>query len=429
MLYDPREGVYSPRTAFIQVADIYPATLEKQNNLALTILAAVCLTYFVESFLRSAASALTPVLIVELGITRGAMGLIITGYFLIYGIMQFPAGVLADVLGPRKSILWFTALTCIGCTLFWLSHSYGLLFAAQVIMGIGTSVFYINAVTVIVRWFPPEKKATTIGILSAAMGIGGFTSYMGFPLATTIWGSWRNLYLVMLIVLVANWGINIVVLKDGPKPVAPMKRNAWDIVASFKETLADKRFRPMLITYTLLAFNYVIMSWGTQFLIEAKKLIYVEAGMVSSLGTISSFVGCLVMGVISDRLRKRKTPLIAFFGLYLLALIGIVVMPMGYSIAVYAALWGIMGFCNSVWILYFSMVGEVLPARKASIGFGLLNGMSIIFSSAMTPLYGSLVDMTGSFFIPGLISISIAGVTFVVLTLTTNETYGNVVKD
>ena len=118
--------------------------LEKQRRLALMILAAVCLTYFVENFLRSAASALTPVLIVELGISRGSMGLLITGYFLIYGIMQLPAGVLADVLGPRKSILWFTGFTCIGCALFYLSYRYELLLVAQIIMGIGTSVFYIT---------------------------------------------------------------------------------------------------------------------------------------------------------------------------------------------------------------------------------------------------------------------------------------------
>jgi MFS family permease len=387
------------------------------------------LTYFVENFLRSAASALTPVLIVELGITRGAMGMLITGYFLIYGIMQFPAGVLADVLGPRKSILWFTGLTCIGCALFWLSYSYELLFAAQVIMGIGTSVFYINAVTVIIRWFQPERKATAIGVLGAAMGIGSFASYMGFPLATSIWGSWRYLYLAILVVLVANWGINILVLKDGPKPIAPIKRETRDILESFKETLADRRFSPMLITYMLLSFNYVIFSWGTQFLMEAKGLTYIEAGMVSSLGTVAGFIGCLAMGVISDRLRKRKTPLIAFFGLYLLALIGIVFMPMGYSFAVYAVLWCLMGIGNSVWVLYFIMVGDVLPARKASIGLGLLNGFSLIFSSAMTPPYGSLVDVTGSFFIPGLLSIGIAGVTFVVILLSSKETYGNVIKD
>jgi MFS family permease len=235
--------------------------------------------------------------------------------------------------------------------------------------------------------------------------------------------------MVMLVVLVANWAINIFVLKDGPKPVAPVRREVGEIVASFKETLVDKRFSPMLIAYTLLAFNYVLFSWGNQFLIESKGLTYVEAGLVTSLGTVAGFVGCLAMGVVSDRLRKRKTPIIAFFGLFLLALVGIVLMPAGYSVAIYAGLWALMGFGNSIWVLYFSMVGEILPLRKASIGLGLINGLSIIFSSVMTPLYGSLVDQTGSFFIPTLLSIGIAAVTFVVLLVYTKETYGSVIRD
>jgi cyanate permease len=69
------------------------------------------------------------------------------------------------------------------------------------------------------------------------------------------------------------------------------------------------------------------------------------------------------------------------------------------------------------------------PARRASSGLGLLNGLSIIFSSAMTPIYRSLVDQTGSFFIPSLISIGIAAVTFFVLLIYTKETYGSVIKD
>lgn len=401
----------------------------KQERLALIILAAICLTYFVESFLRSAASALSPVLINELGISRGAMGLLITGYFLIYGIMQLPAGVLADILGPRRSILWFTALTCIGSLLFWLSYRYELLLAAQVIIGVGTSVFYVNAVTLVIRWFPPEKKATAIGVLSASMGIGGFASYMGFPLSISLWGSWRELYLGMLVVLLVNWVLNILVLRDSPQLIAFVKREKRDIIGSFRNTLADKRFQPMLFTYIFLAFNYVLYSWGNQYFVEAKKLIYVEAGMVTSLGTIASFLGCLMMGVISDRLRKRKAPLIFFYGVYLISLITLVLTPAGLPVVIYAGLWALMGIGTSSWVLFFSMVGEVLPARKMNIGLGLLNGLSITFSSSMTPIYGSIVDQTGSFFIPNLISIGFAALTFTVLLLGTRETYGNIVRD
>jgi MFS family permease len=357
------------------------------------------------------------------------MGLLITGYFLIYGVMQLPAGVLADILGPRKSILWFTALTCIGSLLFWLSYRYELLLAAQVIIGVGTSVFYVNAVTLVTRWFPPEKKATAIGVLSASMGIGGFASYMGFPISISLWGSWRLLYLGMLVVLLANWVINILILRDSPQPVAFVKREKRGIIGSFKDTLADKHFQPMLFTYTFLAFNYVLYSWGSQFFVEAKKLIYVEAGVVTSLGTIASFLGALFIGMISDRLRKKKAPLIFFYGIYLISLITLILTPAGLPIIIYAGLWALMGIGTSSGFLFFSMVGEVLPARKMNIGLGLLNGLSIIFSSSMTPIYGSIVDQTGSFFIPNLISIGFAALTFTVLLLGTRETYGNIVKD
>jgi len=392
-------------------------------------LAAICLTYFVENFLRTVASALSPVLIPELGISRSAMGLLITGYFLIYGVMQLPAGVLANILGPRKSIIWFTALTCIGSILFWLSYRYELLFVAQVIIGIGTSVFYVNAVNLIIRCFPSGKRATAIGVLSASMGIGGFACYMGFPLSIAYWGSWQELYLVMLAVLLVNWVINIFVLRDSPQPETLVKMERKDIIGSFRDTLADKRFQPMLFTYILLAFNYVLFSWGSQFFIEAKNLTYIEAGVVTSLGTIAGFLGCLIMGTISDRLRKRKTPLIIFFGIYLISLILLVLTPLGLPVMIYAGLWALMGIGNSTWVLFFSMVGEVLPTRKANIGLGLLNGFSIIFSSSLTPFYGGLVDQTGSFFIPNLISIGFAVLTFAILLLGTKETYGNIVRD
>ncbi len=387
------------------------------------------MTYFVENFLRSAASALTPVLIQELGISRGAMGLLITGYFLIYGIMQFPSGVLADVLGPRKSIVWFTALTCIGGLLFWLSYRYELLLAAQFIMGIGTSVFYINAVTLIGRWYPSDRKATAISVLSASSGIGAFASFMGFPLATSILGSWRPLYFFMLILLVVNWVMNFLLLKDSPsnQPLVQVKRR--NIIGSFKETISDKRFHPLLFGYVMLGFNWTLFSWGFQFLMESKGLTYIEAGMVTSLGTIAGFLGCLAAGVISDKLKQRKLPVLLFIGSNLVFLALMTFIPAGYPAIVYTVIWGIMSICGSIWVLFISMVSEVLPPGKASIGLGVMNGLSTIISSLITPLYGSFVDVTGSYLLPNIVILGLGTFTLIVLFRYTKETYGVKIKD
>jgi MFS family permease len=405
--------------------------LDKDRQLALTILGTISVTYLVENFLRSAASALTPVLILELGISRGAMGLLITGYYLIYGIMQFPSGVLADVLGPRRSIIGFTAITCIGSILFWMSYRYELLFAAQFTMGVGTSVFYINAVTLIGRWFPPERKATAIGILSASMGVGAFASFMGLPLAATLWGNWRSLYIAIIGILVINWVMNFFILKDGPNIIksnpAPVERR--NILRTFKETLSDHRFHPPLLGYIMMGFIFALYSWINQFLIEEKGLTYIEAGAVSSLGTVAGFIGCLLIGVISDRLRRRKLPLLIFNGVNLLLLCIIILVPAKLPVAVYASIWFGMGICGSMWILFFSMVSEILPSEKAGIGLGLLNGFGNIFSSLITPIYGSLVDVTGNYYMPNIISLVICVVTLVALTFYMKETYGATIKE
>jgi MFS family permease len=398
--------------------------LEKRNQIGLVILATISVTYLVENFLRSAASALTPVLIEELAISRGAMGFLITGYFLIYGVMQFPAGFLANILGPRRCIVWFTALTCIGSVLFWMSYRYELLFAAQFIMGIGTSVFYINAVTLISRWFPPEKRATAIGVLSASSGVGAFASFMGLPLAVTLWGDWRTLYLAMLGVLVVNWVMNIFLLKDGPQEAPAPPKVKLNVVGSIKDVLGSRSFYPPLIGFTMTGFTFVLYSWINQFLIEDKGLTYIEAGTVSSIGTVAGFIGCLLIGVVSDRLRKRKLPVIMFLAGNLLLLVVLVFLPAGLSVAIYAAVWFFMGICGSVWILFFSIVSEVLPTERAGIGLGMMNGFSTILSSLATPIYGSLVDMTGTYFVPNIICIGLGLLTVILLTVMMKETYG-----
>jgi len=87
---------------------------QSYGRYSLLILATVYVTYFVENFLRAAASALTPVLIEELGISYGTMGLVISAYFFVYGLMQLPAGILSDSLGAKRTIVLFTSLTITG---------------------------------------------------------------------------------------------------------------------------------------------------------------------------------------------------------------------------------------------------------------------------------------------------------------------------
>ena len=399
--------------------------MEKRNWFALIILATISITYFVENFLRTAASALTPVLIVELGINKGTMGLLISAYFLIYGLMQIPAGIFTDLMGPRKTILVFTMLTVIGVFLFLLSYSLELLYVAQFTIGIGCSVFYINAISVITKWFPAERKATAIGILSASSGLGNFTSYMGFPLANQLFGGWRNLYFIVALILVANYAMNFFILRDSPNGnggIHPQTRK--NILSGFAGVMRDRRIYPFLIGYILLSFSWVFMIWMPQFLVDDKGYSYIDAGVISSVGTIAGIPGCIAMGAISDKLRKRKLPLITFASLYVVLLGAFLYSPPGIHVFVYATLSAMISFCMSIWVLFFSMIPEILPLEKASLGLGVLNGFGTIGFSLVTPIYGTLIDSTGGFWISNFLVLGIGLAMTAILILFTKETYG-----
>ncbi|OGD45258.1 hypothetical protein A3K69_04560 [Candidatus Bathyarchaeota archaeon RBG_16_57_9] len=372
--------------------------MASERRYAAVLLATICITYFVENFLRSAAGALTPILIVELGISHGSMGLLISAFFFVYGVMQIPSGILSDALGARKTILGFTALTVAGVFLFWLSRSYSLLGAAQLMVGVGCSVFYINAVKLISTWFPAERKATAIGVLSAASGLGNFVAYMGFPLAVEYFGDWRPLYLGMSVLLVANWAMNFRVLRgNGSTQVDGPHTRGQPILKTLLATVTDVRLLPFIAGYVLASFSWVFLSWMPQYLIDVKGFTYVDAGMVASVGSIAGIPGCIVIAAVSDRLRRRKLPIVAFSAVYTVLLFLFIGLPGGLPLAVYLAVSFGLTFMVSFWVLFFSMVPETLPPERAGVGLGLVNGLGTVGFSVVAPVYGGLVDATGGY--------------------------------
>jgi len=398
---------------------------KKTSRYGLLILATVCITYFTENFLRSGPSALSPILIEEFGLTHGVAGLLFSSYFFLYALLQIPSGILSDTLGPRRTIIGFTGFTVIGTVLFYLARSLGLLIAAQLLMGLGSSVFYINAVRMISDWFPQERRASAIGVLSASSGVGNFAAYMGFPLAMTYLGGWRTLYLYCAVLMAVNFVANFLIVRNSPDGVNHVQENGnTSILHSLRTVLKDRRLYPFLASYILLSLFWMFMMWLPQWLTDTRGISYIEVGLVSSAGTITGIPGCILIGVISDRLRKRKQPLVAFYAVSTIVLIALIMMPAGTPPTVYAVLAGILGFTLSAWVLLFSMVPETLPPEVSGIGMGIVNGMGTLAFSVMNPIYGYLVDITGGYLVSNAIVVvsGIALVTVSVLFL--KETYG-----
>ena len=76
------------------------------------------------------------------------------------------------------------------------------------------------------------------------------------------------------------------------------------------ETLKNKRLYPFIAGYLLSTTAWVFMTWMPQFMIDVRGLTYVEVGQIASLGSIAGIPGTVVISAISDKLQKRKLPLV-----------------------------------------------------------------------------------------------------------------------
>ncbi len=388
------------------------------------ILASVCVNYFIENFLRTAPSALSPILIESLGISYGVMGLLLSSYSLLYSVMQVPAGILSDGLGPRKTIIGFTLVSVVGVFLFYLGSSIEVLLAAQMLIGLGGSVFYINAIKLVSNWFPPEKRASAVGILSAALGLGSFTAYIGFPITMNMTGGWRSMYLFFSAMLAANLIVNFLIIRDSPKPLNQRRdSNVVSLRQTLKSVLQNNRLYPLIVGYILSSLNWAFLSWIPQFLTDSRGFSYIDVGIVSSAGTLSGIPGCILITAISDKLRKRKSPLVAFSAVYTFLLVVFLYLPGWIPQVVFAVVAAAIGFSISLWVLLIPMVSESLPPEMEGVGLGVLNTAGTLGITLISPVYGMLVDRSGGYSLSNTI-ILIGGVLMTLIyAFCTSETY------
>jgi sugar phosphate permease len=218
--------------------------------------------------------------------------------------------------------------------------------------------------------------------------------------------------------------MNFFIIRDSPTGNGgnnpQMRKN---VVSGFVAVLKERRIYPFLVGYILLSFSWVFITWMPQFLVDDKHYSYIDAGIISSVGTIAGIPGCIAIGAISDKLKKRKLPLVIFAGLYVILLAAFLYLPTGIHVSIYAIISASISFCMSIWVLFFSMIPEILPREKASIGLGVINGFGTIGFSLVTPIYGMLIDSTGGFRFSNLLILGIGLLMTMILGLFTKETY------
>jgi len=131
------------------------------------------------------------------GSSRGALSWVLDGYFVVIAALLVPAGGLADRFGHKRIFLLGVGSFTAASLLCALAPSLPLLIAFRVVQGIGAALSLPTSQALVLDSFPPEKRATGVGLWGAAAAAAAATGpTLGGALVEL--ADWRLVFLVNL---------------------------------------------------------------------------------------------------------------------------------------------------------------------------------------------------------------------------------------
>ena len=345
--------------------------------------------------LRVAPSVMVEELMRDFSVGAAVLGHMSAAYFYGYAGMQVPVGVLLDRFGPRRLITISTLLCAAGCVLFATAGSLTTATIGRLLIGGSAAFSLVGAMAVAGQWFSPERFAMLSGLAMAAGMAGGVLGQA--PLRVAIEASdWRTSML-----LLASGGLALSLMAWACVRDRWRGRGGMGAVLRGLGTVA-RHPQTWLVALAGLGTSSPLLGfaglWGVPFLETAHGMARTFAATLTSLLFVGFGVGAPLLGWLSDRIGRRKLPLVAGLALETVALAALVYLP-DLSVAIVAVLCFLIGFFGSAQIICFALVKENHPVSLSGTAIGFVNSMITGAGALFQPLVGLLLDLawTGSF--------------------------------
>ncbi len=399
-----------------------PATRKKSKIrwvIAILMWAAIAINYIDRTVLSAAAPYITK----EFNLSAGEMGIIMSGFFWSYALLQVPAGWFADKFGQKKSlgfaVIWWSLATAVTG----LATGFKSLLGLRVALGVGEAAAYPSNAGIASRWFPDKERATVAGIFDSGSKFGGA---IAMPLIVWLIAifSWKMTF-VIIGALGVIWGIIwMLYFKDNPEDhkevneaelahirKGQVKQDGIDNQQTMKwfELLKHRNIWAMCIGFFMINYNsYFFITWLPSYLVAERGMNLIEMGFVASLPLLCAMVVEIGAGWLSDRVySKGLLSLTATRKLFLI--IGLLMAScIGFAAFADSAVTAVVLLCiaksgttvaaSQVWAL----PGDVAPKNMTSIVAGMQNTVSNMGGVIGPIVTGFIVGATGSF-VPALL--------------------------
>ena len=348
-----------------------------------------------------------PDLVITFAISGTSLGILASGYFYSYAIMQIPVGLLSDSWGTRKTVALYSLVAALGSVLFALAPSFGVATFARVLVGLGVSATFVSSLKVLAEWFSGREYARISGLLMAMGGIGWLSAATPLAFLAEAFG-WRSAFVIVGAITVVLGILTWFLVIDRPESedtaavnigYPSTKNRNLRLLSGLSEVFGKKYFWVIAIWLffaqgTLFSFFGL---WAGPYLMDTYALSKPSAGNILSMIAVGMVVGGPFLGHLSDRiLESRKKMLVGASAVNVFVWCIMIVFYHTFSLPALFGIFFLMGVTtSSIVVIVFTSVKELFPLEMAGTAIGTANLFGFFGGIVFQPLIGYVLDIAG----------------------------------
>ena len=247
-------------------------------------------------------SPLGDILMKALDMTPSGFGLVVSSYAFSAGASGILAAGFADKFDRKKLLLFFYAGFIVGTFFCAMANSFWMLLAARIVTGLFGGVIGSISMAIIADLFATNQRGRVMGFVQMAFAA---SQVLGIPIGlyiANLWG-WHAAFL-MIVLLATLIGVAIS-LKMQPVTRHLALQSTNNAFQHLWLTLSNKSYQTGFLAIAFLSVGgFMLMPFGSAYLINNIQLTQKELPLVFLFTGISSIIIMPIVGRLSDRINK-----------------------------------------------------------------------------------------------------------------------------
>ena len=376
-----------------------PLSAVRRDRFRWTILALISISHIIGASAQYGINTLAPFYNDELQLSRAQVGLFFSAFYLAMTGASFATGWFADRFGVRRTTLnghLFVGVCIVAAAL---SPSFEWSCVSFFLAGCGYSFLNPASTIGVMTWFERDERATAMGIKQTGVPAGGVLAAMLAPSLVLIIG-WRGA-LGALGAINFLFGFVFFWLWREPFDATSEQGTEREFAAADATSLKVWQLLPIsCATAIYLVGQMALITYVPLYLKDAMNFSPYWASQALALTQAGAMVGRVGWGLVSDRLfhGRRKIVLIwiGIFSALLIAVLGTLQPNSSYYILLpilFLAGVSIVGYQG----VSYALIGEIAGKARTGAGLGMMIAINSGAATLGTPIFGYIVDRTGSY--------------------------------